>query len=542
MTEPRHIVMIAAENGALDGAKVGGIGDVLRELPPALAKLNCLVTVITPSYGVLHKRHQAELQSSFEVPFGGRLETVELYRVELNTTHNGRVRHWVLEHPQLTGEVPGRIYNDDAHEPFATDATRFALFGAAAAEILIHDPDSMPDAVHLHDWHAAAVLLLRQFSPRHRALRALRCVYSIHNLGLQGIRPLQDNPSSLQAWFPELQIDERVADPRWPECYNPVRLAVDTASMVHAVSPTYAAEIQRPNAVEARGYHGGEGLERSLQAAAAEGRLVGILNGCHYPTEAEKKRDANTIHSWSAFLDAAESALLVAAAEHEQLRSCHFIAARRIARLRERQPSRLLTSVSRVSEQKVGLLLQQDSLGTEALKGILSALGNDGLYVFLGNGQRELEHQLTQAMAHNHNFLFLNCYSEALAQALYQHGDLFMMPSSYEPCGLSQMLAMRAGQPCLVHAVGGLVDTVKHGKSGLVFDGATLTEKADQLVLSTRGALQMQRLKQRDWKQLEHGAAKARFLWSDSAQQYLSKLYDLPIPLPTAPGKTPRPA
>lgn len=525
MTDPRHIVMIAAENGALDGAKVGGIGDVLRDLPPALAKLNCMVTVITPSYGVLHKTHSSSHQGSFEVPFGGSVETVDLHRIDLKTPGSNHVRHWVLDHPLLTGDTPGRIYNDDAREPFATDASKFALFGAAAAEILTHDPSQMPDAVHLHDWHAATVLLLRAFDPRYRSLRDVHCVYSIHNLGLQGIRPLRDNSSSLHAWFPHLQADPAiVADPRWPDCYNPMLMAIREASLVHTVSPTYAAEIQQPNDEKVRGYHGGEGLENALQAVAQDGRLIGIINGCHYPTEAERKRNP-TIHSWSGFLDAAESAILVAAAQSENLRSCHFIAARRIARLRERQPSRLLTSVSRVSGQKVGLLLQPDSLGTMALKGILSALGNDGLYVFLGSGQRDMERELTQAMAQNPNFLFLNCYSETIADALYDHGDLFMMPSSYEPCGLSQMLAMRAAQPCLVHAVGGLVDTVQHGKNGFVFDGPDLTAKADQLVLTTRSALQVQRTKQREWKQIEQAAGRVRFLWADSARKYMKDLY-----------------
>ena len=525
MTDPKHIVMIAAENGALEGGKVGGIGDVLRDLPPALAKFNCMVTVITPSYGALHQRNSSSMQGSFEVPFGDSTETVDLHRIDLNTTHNGRVRHWVLDHPLFAGDTPGRIYNDDAHEPFATDATKFALFGAAAAEVLTHDPAQMPDAVHLHDWHASAVLLLRAYSDRYRALRDVHCVYSIHNLGLQGVRPMQGNTSSLESWFPHLKVNiDAIADPRWPDCYNPMLMAIREASLVHTVSPTYAQEIQQANAIEERGYHGGEGLEKALQAADASGRLIGILNGCHYPTAAEKKR-ATSIHSWAAFLDAAESAILIAAAENDQLRSSHFIASRRIARLRERQPSRLLTSVSRVSEQKVGLLLQKDSLGTTALKGVLSALGNDGLYVFLGNGQSDLEHELCQAMAHNPNFLFLNCYSEALADALYDHGDLFMMPSSYEPCGLSQMLAMRAGQPCLVHAVGGLVDTVQNGKNGFVFDGGNLTEKADQLVLTARTALQLNRIKQREWKQIEILASRARFLWAESAAKYLERLY-----------------
>ncbi len=525
MTEARHIVMIAAENGALVGGKVGGIGDVLRDLPPALVAQNCMVTVMTPSYGTLHKQHQSTLQSSFDVSFGDEIESVDLYRIDLTVGNNTKIRHWVLEHPLFAGSSPGRIYNDDAHEPFATDASKFALFGAAAAEILTHDPAQMPDAVHLHDWHASAVLLLRAYDPRYSALKDLHCVYSIHNLALQGVRPFEKNASSLESWFPKLVFDKKaIADPRWPDCYNPMLMAIGEASLVHTVSPTYAEEIQKPNDVEVRGYHGGEGLEEALQAASSEGRLLGILNGCHYPTDSERRRETQ-IHNWAAFLDAAESALLAAAAEEEQLRSTFFIASRRIARLREHQPSRLLTSVSRVSGQKIGLLLQDDSLGTSALKGVLSALGNDGLYIFLGNGQREMEHELTKAMAQNPNFLFLNCYSEILAQALYDHGDLFMMPSSYEPCGLSQMLAMRESQPCLVHSVGGLIDTVQHGKNGFVFSGDNLTEKADQLVLSSRGILQMHRSKQRDWKQIKQAAGRARFLWTDSARHYIKSLY-----------------
>lgn len=530
MSEPRHIVMVAAENGALEGGKVGGIGDVLRDLPPALTPLNCRVTVITPSYGVLHKRHRSSQQGRFEVPFGGLTETVDLYRIDLNTTNNGHVRHWVLDHPLLTGETPGHIYNNDPHEPFATDATKFALFGAAVAELLIHDPSQMPDTIHLHDWHATAVLLLRAYAPRYQSLQGVHCVYSIHNLGLQGVRPLEDSPSSLKSWFPELHTDTTaVSDPRWPDCYNPTLMAICQSSLVHTVSPTYAEEIQHANAVDERGYHGGEGLEEALQGVAAEGRLIGILNGCHYPTTAEQERTTR-VRSWPDFLDAAESALLVAAAEESHVRSSHFIASHRIAKLREqRQPSRLLTSVSRISDQKVGLLLLPNSFGITALERLLTTMGGDGLYVFLGAGQNTMEKELTKIMVHNPNFLFLNCYSDTLADALYNYGDLFIMPSTYEPCGLSQMLAMRAGQPCLVHSVGGLIDTVQHGENGFAFSGKNLSAKADQLVLSTESALQIHRKKPRDWKKLKQAAKRTRFLWSDSARMYLTQLYMLEL-------------
>jgi len=516
----QQVVLIAAENGALPGRKATPVGELIRDLAPALTKLQSAVTIITPSYGTLHTHNKSSQQATFNVPFADGEETIDLHRIDLpaNAT-NGNIRHWVLDSPTLA-------QTDDSPE---AQATRFALFGAAVANVLTHDPSQMPNTVHLHGWQSASVLLLRHLDPRYKALKNVHCVYSLHNLEEQACRPITDHESSVATWFPSIAWDaDELTTPGNPEEYNPVAMAVRTADTVHAPSPNYAAEIQQPANPE-RAFYGGRGLESVFNAAAAEERLVGVTNGCYYPTALDKQ-PAGSITNWSSFLDAAESVLMCAAAEQDILRSSHFVASNRIQALRQRQPSRLLTTVCELTPQTAGLLLQDGTLGHTALEGMLSALGNDGLYILLGAGDAEMENTMTRFMAKHPNFLFINCNSRTLAEALYAHGDLYVVPSSDEPCGQGHMFAMRAGQPCLVHAVGGLVDTVQHGKNGFCFAGDTLIEQSDKLVIGTRALLQMHRQQQQEWRQIKATAVRIRFSWPDTARKYLNQLYRLPVP------------
>lgn len=517
------ILMLAAENDALPGAKVGGIGDVVRDIPPALAEFGCRVTVITPGYGFLTERPGAERLVSLEVGFGGGAHHVELYSVPPrgDRATDERVRHWVLEHPLFSICGPGRVYCDDPPtRPFARDATKFALFCAAAAEAVVQGHCDQPDVIHLHDWHAALFLLLRRYHPAYGRLRTTRCVFTIHNLALQGVRPLSGDESSLSRWFPGLHYPHAVvADPRWPDCVNPMAVGIRLADAVHTVSPTYATEILRPSAVEARGYYGGEGLEGDLADARDEGRLHGILNGCEYP----ESRPAAP--NWQALGELLNHQVLTWAGREAALASSHFIARARLVDWPPRRPAKLVTSIGRLTTQKARLLAQPASDGRPALDRILDLLEDDGLLILLGSGDPDYERFLTETAGRRPNLLFLRGYSDMVSQALYASGDLFLMPSSFEPCGISQMLAMRAGQPCLVHDVGGLHDTVRDGIDGFAFDGSNLVEQADHLVTAMRDALELHRTQPERWREIADNAAAARFLWADSARAYLEQLY-----------------
>jgi starch synthase len=213
------------------------------------------------------------------------------------------------------------------------------------------------------------------------------------------------------------------------------------------------------------------------------------------------------------------------AADERDLQSAAEIAHGRIESLANDRPGFLVTSVGRVTEQKVRILLEQTSLGGTALERILSLLGKQGILVLLGTGDLEYERRLRQYSVRCPNFVFLCGYADRLADKLYASGDLFLMPSSYEPCGISQMLAMRAGQPCLVHAVGGLKDTVSEGQGGFTFKGKSPVDQADQLVTTFERAFKQFTNYPSEWKKLRMQAAAQRFTWDQSVDAYLSDLY-----------------
>ncbi len=521
--------MLAAEHGGLPGGKIGGIGDVIAELPPALVAAGLTVNVLLPAYGVYHELPGSRLAASADVEFAGSTQRVELYELPAQAEFGGATC-WVVHHA-VFGTPPGQIYHhDSAASPFATDANIYALFCAAAVKLLSQRALPKCDVVHLHDWHAATFALLYRSQTRveKAQLDKLKIVFTVHNLALQGIRPLAGHPSSLTAWFPDIKREaaalvETVCDPRYPDCYNAMRAGIVLADRVHVVSPSYAQEVLQPNAPEI-GRHGGEGLELDLGRRADEGNLLGILNGCSYP---EEPRSINVQQARVDLLTVLQRQLGEWFSQHEQLRSSDYLADKNLERhgqrlLRPIDECFLVTSVGRITPQKVGLLLHPGADGT-LLDTLLLELAEQGLLILLGSGDQELELRLVEHAARHSNFVFLRGYSDELAELLYQAGDLFLMPSLFEPCGISQFLAMRSGQPCLVHEVGGLRDTVSTD-TGFVFSGPSLEEKAAEASAAFALAL-AERANSVAWAERCALAAGQRFSWDASAQRYLRDLY-----------------
>ena len=514
-----HILMIAAENDALPGGKVGGIGDVIRDVPRALAAQGHTVTVLTPGYQHFSQLPGAECIGKVEALFAGAFETLQWYSVPGKAPVDG-VEHQVLEHPAFAAGGAGQIYFHDAGDrPFATDASKFALFCAAAGQLLQQGQLAMPDVLHLHDWHAAPLAILRQFDPSFSALKAVRCVYTIHNLSLQGIRPLRGDESSLYGWYAGLDCDEAcIVDPRYSDCVNLMRAGINLADRVHAVSPSYALEIQRSSNPDT-GFIGGEGLERDLQQCAGDGRLFGILNGAEYPALPGRPGRSELFAQCRKVLEQW-------VAGNRGNIAAHQVALDNLAGwINDPAPQApLLTSVGRLTAQKMALLAQPSGQG-QVLDTLLAQLPTGGRLLVLGSGAAEFETQLVEAAAHHANLVFLNAYAESLADWLYLAGDLFLMPSSFEPCGISQMLAMRAGQPCLVHGVGGLRDTVIDGETGFVFNGDTAAEQADDMLARLGAALSIWSGMPEQWDAICKNAAAQRFLWQDTVRNYQRQLY-----------------
>ncbi len=521
-----NILMAASENDALPGGKVGGIADVVRDIPLALAAQGHSVNVVMPGYGSLSKHSAAQYVTGIAINFAGRIEEVELFKFSLNNS-TANVTQWIIEHPLFSLGGIGQIYcNDPDYRPFASDASKFALFSAAVAKAVITEVFGKLDVLHIHDWHTAMIAILRAYDPEYQALKAIKTVYTIHNLALQGIRPIDGDESSLSAWFPSLAYEyDKIGDPRYHHCVNPMRSGINLSDKVHAVSPTYAHEILSPSHAEF-GYFGGEGLEGDLRNAADSGKLHGILNGCEYPDTSHAALSLvdllqlceTQVMSWVADKPLVDSAHLVAITRLKQLISNTSLSANSM-------PFMVLTSVGRITDQKVRLFQQVLNNGETALERLLTIMPDNAIFILLGSGDAQLEQFLTHVASIRSNFIFLKGYSQHLSDTLYSSGDLFLMPSSFEPCGISQMLAMRAGQPCLAHSVGGLADTIIHDVNGFTFNGDNPQKQAENMLDCFNYAIDVYDKKPKKWQVISESASQARFLWKGVALDYVKYLY-----------------
>ncbi len=455
----------------------------------------------------------AKLLSELTILFRGQEQTVALYRLP----DISGVATILIHHELLAPKAIGRVYDDDADgRPFATDASKFAFFCTAAA---VWIAEQRPDVVHLHDWHAAYYLILKDFSPLTEKLGGIRTVFTIHNLAYQGQRPFEGDASSLVAWFPGLEYDpERLRDPHSHSAMNPMAYAIRAADKVNTVSPTYAREICLPSRPD-EGFFGGEGLEYELYQAAAASRLSGILNGCDYSEPVPRRV------GWTRLVEDMET-LVTEWAAKEPDNIAHRTALGNLNALPKRRPMHVLTSIGRIVEQKMQLFCQTLGDKQTALDHILDRIGSRGVLILLGSGDPGYEELIAETARRKPRLIFLNGYAEQLGSELYRSGDLFLMPSSFEPCGISQMLAMRAGQLCVVHGTGGLRDTVVDSETGFVFEGADQRQQAANFVASVARGLDTRKDHPSSFADMRKRAAAVRFDWDVTAQHYIETLYE----------------
>ncbi|QIR14644.1 glycogen/starch synthase [Shewanella aestuarii] len=290
------------------------------------------------------------------------------------------------------------------------------------------------------------------------------CIFTIHNLALQGIRPYSGDESSFCHWFPQyvstlLPIaNTSVFDPRYTNCINPMRMGVVLSDKVHLVSTTYAEEVLKSSDYQ-KGFFGGEGLEADLKAKAEMGCVIGIINGCMYENMPKIESEQPKISSVDLLVDA-ENALLAWQAKTDVVSAVDSIALSRINQCKwqliQQQHNQsssdasttnhcwpfLMTSVGRLTEQKVLILLQHlpDDVepalsGKSVLEGLLIILARQqpqGIFILLGSGDKHIAKAVQSIAAKYSNFLFVNGYDETLSNTLYRQGDLFLMPSSFE--------------------------------------------------------------------------------------------------------------
>ncbi len=476
---PLKVLFVTAEMAPL--AKTGGLGDVLGALPPRLRQAGLDVRVVMPLYKRIKEKYAREL--TFHRWAMIKLGWRTLYSGLLSMTVNG-VPTYFIDNEFYFGH--DQIYID-----YSFDIERFSFFQRAVLEALGAPMGFEPDILHLNDWQTGMIpcLLEAHFRPYGHHLE-LRTVYTIHNLKYQGIHGRERIADLMD--LPERFLTEGgVLKDGVP---NFMKAGIVYADRVTTVSPAYAEEIMTE-------YYG-EGLHQLLQAQAH--KVSGLLNGID-DREYDPARDALIAATYDTSSWVAGKAACKAALQQEM----GLPAAPNIP---------LAGMITRLTDQK----------GLDLLIRVLDEMLDDGMQmVILGSGEAEYEQALTSFAAHNPGKLAVRItFDVPLSHRIYAGADIFLMPSLFEPCGLSQMIAMRYGTLPVVRETGGLRDTVQaYNKFTGAGNGFSFTNiNAHEFLFATRYACDVYRHAPDAWQKLVRSAMQGDYSWDHSAAGYI-KLY-----------------
>lgn len=471
-----QIVFASAECAPF--VKTGGLGDVAGSLPAALVRAGAEVIVMVPKYATIKDEYKAQMEhfSDFYVSLGWRNEYCGLEKLE----HDG-VTYMFIDNE--------RYFARDYPYGFFDDGERFAFFSKAITESLQHLPAGFEcDILHCNDWQTAlAPVFLREFYQGLPLYDRVKTVFSIHNVAFQG----QFSDTVMEDILGVAHIPAAASQLRCDACsINYMLGALRYADAITTVSPTYAGEIQTPEF--------GEGLDGVLRERSYA--LQGILNGIDvagFDPATDKRIAANyTVE------DRGGKAVCKAKLQEE-------------LGLEVRDDRPLMVMVTRLTRQK-GMDLVMYALDRILAGGVQVAV--------LGTGDRDYEDGLRYFQDKYPGTMAARIeFDPALSQRMYAAADMFLMPSKFEPCGLSQIIAMRYGTLPIVRETGGLKDTVVPyneftgegtGFSFSNFNGDEMGDavfRAARLFWDNRDA----------WNQLVTQAMSQDFSWTRSADKYL---------------------
>ncbi len=471
-----QIVFASAECAPF--VKTGGLGDVAGSLPAALVRAGAEVIVMVPKYATIKDEYKAQMEHFFDfyVSLGWRNEYCGLEKIE----HDG-VTYMFIDNE--------RYFARDYPYGFFDDGERFAFFSKAITESLQHLPAGFEcDILHCNDWQTAlAPVFLREFYQGLPLYDRVKTVFSIHNVAFQG----QFSDTVMEDILGVAHIPAAASQLRCDACsINYMLGALRYADAITTVSPTYASEIQTPEF--------GEGLDGVLRERSYA--LQGILNGIDvagFDPATDKRIAANYTVD-----DRAGKAVCKARLQEE-------------LGLEVRDDRPLMVMVTRLTRQK-GMDLVMYALDRILAGGVQVAV--------LGTGDRDYEDGLRYFQGKYPGTMAARIeFDPALSQRMYAAADMFLMPSKFEPCGLSQIIAMRYGTLPIVRETGGLKDTVipyneftgeGTGFSFSNFNGDEMGDavfRAARLFWDNRDA----------WNQLVTQAMSQDFSWTRSADKYL---------------------
>ena len=471
-----QIVFASAECAPF--VKTGGLGDVAGSLPAALVRAGAEVIVMVPKYATIKDEYKAQMEhfADFYVSLGWRNEYCGLEKLE----HDG-VTYMFVDNE--------RYFARDYPYGFFDDGERFAFFSKAITESLQHLPAGFEcDILHCNDWQTAlAPVFLREFYQGLPLYDRVKTVFSIHNVAFQG----QFSDTVMEDILGVAHIPAAATQLRCDACsINYMLGALHYADAITTVSPTYAGEIQTPEF--------GEGLDGVLRERSYA--LQGILNGIDvagFDPATDKRIAANYTVK-----DRSGKAVCKAKLQEE-------------LGLEVRDDRPLMVMVTRLTRQK----------GMDLVMYALDRILSGGVQVaVLGTGDRDYEDGLRYFQDKYPGTMAARIeFDPALSQRMYAAADMFLMPSKFEPCGLSQIIAMRYGTLPIVRETGGLKDTVQPYNeftgegTGFSFSNFNGDEMGDAVFRAARLFWDNHEA----WNQLVTQAMSQDFSWTRSADKYL---------------------
>lgn len=413
-------------------SKSGGLADVAFSLPTAMKELGHEIAIITPYYQCVKEKFGSQITklTSIDVTLGQHTQTCGIFVGKLDT-----VTVYFLENDGLFYRPKLYGYNDDKF--------RFAWFSKAVIDVL-HLLEFVPDILHCNDWETAlSILYLKDDQAIRPDYRHIRTVYTIHNIAYQGqfgVNELYSTFGLVDGWYDGALAYEYEGR----HDVNLMKGAMLMADAVSTVSPTYARELHTPQ------------FGRGLQGVCdiIQGKMYGILNGInmdHYDPTKDKRIPQNFSVEDKSGKEACK----------EYIQEAFGI-----------RPARdwpLFCSVARLNEQK----------GIELIKEIIPGLMRMGIQIIVyGQGeQKYIDYFEDLHRKYPSQFGFSSNYNEEMAAKVFAGSDFYLMPSSFEPCGLSQMMAMRYGTVPIVHETGGLKDSVRaYSEFDGIGDGFSFSE------------------------------------------------------------------
>ena len=466
--------VLFATSEATPFIKSGGLADVLGSLPKEMVKKGVESIVVLPKYQDMKLADKIEYVTNFDIWVGWRKVYCGVFKYELDG-----VKFYFIDNEQYFRR-PGLYGYDDDYE-------RFAYFDFAVLELISH-LNIQPDILHLHDWQTAMIAMLyKERYCYYEHYENIKIVFTIHNIAFQG----KADPKLLSELFGLDNYLYYNGNCRNDGCLNMMKAAIFYSDIITTVSPTYAKEILTPEY--------GEGLQNILEMRKYD--LYGILNGVDYDV-INPKIDKDIVKNYD--VDTVFDNKVVNKLELQKE-----------VGLPENQDVALIGIVTRLTKQK----------GLDLIINQFNEMCNRNVQiVILGAGDQIYEDALKVIASQYPDKVSLNLkYDFGLSCHIYAGCDMFLMPSLFEPCGLSQMMALRYGTIPIVRQTGGLKDSVEpyneYANRGTGF--GFMNYNAHEMMRIIDYALDVYDNHRDSWRQMITRAMNAKLDWDESANHYL---------------------